>query len=118
MDSGATGGKETGETETVTLGIHRPGESLLYGWREMVMATLRWMGVPEAGVGMVEGTYEETKGRVIFGPVISEEFRVSLFNAVAEVIRRKTSTKDNIRKLLYADDLAVVADSEADLQER
>ena len=25
--------------------------------REMVMATLRWMGVPEAEVGMVEGTY-------------------------------------------------------------
>ena len=26
--------------------------------REMVMATLRWMGVPEAEVTMVEGTYE------------------------------------------------------------
>ena len=25
--------------------------------REMVMATLRWMGVPEAEMGMVEGTY-------------------------------------------------------------
>ena len=28
--------------------------------REMVMATLRWMGVPEAEVRMVEGTYEKT----------------------------------------------------------
>ena len=28
--------------------------------REMVMATLRWMGVLEAEVGMVEGTYEKT----------------------------------------------------------
>ena len=28
------------------------------------------------------------------------------------------STRDIIRKLLYADDLAIVADSEADLQER
>ena len=26
--------------------------------REMVMATLRWMGIPEAEVRMVEGTYE------------------------------------------------------------
>ena len=26
--------------------------------REMVMATLRWMGVPEAEVRMVEGMYE------------------------------------------------------------
>ena len=28
------------------------------------MAMLRWMGVPEAEVRMVEGTYEETKGSV------------------------------------------------------
>ena len=94
------------------------------------MATLRWMGVPEAEVRMVEGTYEETKGRVVCGLGISEEFRVDvclrqgsalsplLFIAVAEVISRKASTRDILRKLLYANDLAVVAaDSEADLQE-
>ena len=28
------------------------------------MATLRWMGVPEAELRMVEGTYEEIKRRV------------------------------------------------------
>ena len=28
--------------------------------REMVMATLRWMGVPEAEVRMAEGIYEKT----------------------------------------------------------
>ena len=79
---------------------------------------------------MVEGTCEETKGRVVCGPGISEEFRVNvcqrqgnapsplLFIAVVEVISRKASTRDILRKLLYADDLAVVADSEADLQER
>ena len=33
--------------------------------REMVMATLRWMGVPEAEVGMVDGTYEKTTARVV-----------------------------------------------------
>ena len=30
--------------------------------REMVMATLRWLGVPEAEVRMVEATYEQTTG--------------------------------------------------------
>ena len=61
-------------------------------------------------------------------PGISEEFRVDvgmrqgcalsplLFIAVVEVISRKVSTWDILRKLLYADDLAVVAKSEADFQ--
>ena len=38
--------------------------------------------------------------------------------AVVEVISRKATTSDSLRKLIYADDLAVVVDSEADLQER
>ena len=33
------------------------------------------------------------------------------------MISRKASTRDILHKLMYADDLAVVADSEADLQE-
>ena len=33
--------------------------------REMVMATLRWIGVPEAGLRMVEGTFEKTTSRVV-----------------------------------------------------
>ena len=43
-----------------------------------------------------------------------------LLTAVVQVISRKASTKDILRKLIYADDLqmAVVVDSEADLQER
>ena len=61
---------------------------------------------------------------------ISEEFRVDvglrqgsalsplLFIAVVEVTSREVSTRDILQKLLYADDLTVVADSEADLQER
>ena len=32
-----------------------------------MMATLRWMGVPEAEVKMVEGTYEKTTARVVVG---------------------------------------------------
>ena len=37
---------------------------------------------------------------------------------VVVVISRNASTREILRKLLYANDLAVVADSEADLQER
>ena len=46
--------------------------------REMVMATLRWMGVPEAEVRMVEGTYEKTTARVVVGEGASEEFEVKI----------------------------------------
>ena len=43
---------------------------------------------------------------------------IPLFIAVVELIRRKICIKDVLRKLLYADDLAVVVDGEADLQEQ
>ena len=33
--------------------------------REKVMATLRWMGVPEADVRMVQGMHEKTTARVV-----------------------------------------------------
>ena len=46
--------------------------------RDMATATLRWMGVPEAEVRMVEGTYDETIRRVVCGPGIWEEFRVDV----------------------------------------
>ena len=97
--------------------------------REMVMATLRWMGVPEAEVTMVEGMYEKTTARVVVGEGASEEFEVKiglrqgsvlsplLFIAVLELISRKTVVKDVMKKLLYADDLALVANSKQQLQE-
>ena len=40
--------------------------------REMVMATVRCMGVPEADAWMVEAMYERTKGRVVVGYGLSE----------------------------------------------
>ena len=46
--------------------------------REMVMATLRWMGVPEAEVRMVEGTDEKTTARVVVGEGASDEFEVKI----------------------------------------
>ena len=97
--------------------------------REMLMATLRWMGVPEAAVMMVEGTYEKTTARVEVGEGASEEFEVKiglrqcimlsplLSIAVLDLISRKTVTKDAMEKLLYADDLAMLANGTQKLQE-
>ena len=46
--------------------------------REMVMVTLRWMGVPEAEVRLVEGMYKGMKGRVLVGLGMSEESSASI----------------------------------------
>ena len=92
---------------------------------EMMMATLRWKGVPYAEVRMVEGMYEKT--RVVVGEGASEEFDVNiglrhgsvlsplLFIAVLDLISRKTVVKDAIKTLLYADDLALVANGKQEL---
>ena len=97
--------------------------------REMVVATLRWMGVPEAEVRMVEGLYEKTTARVVVGEGASEAFDVKiglrqgsvlsplLFILVLDLIGRNTALKDAMKKLLYADDLALVANGKQELQE-
>ena len=85
--------------------------------------------MPEAEARMVEAMYERTKGRVVVGSGLSEEFPVNiglrqgsalsplLFIMVMEIISRKISTKDILRKMMYADDLAIIAESKQDLQE-
>ena len=97
--------------------------------REMVMATVRWMGVPEAEMRMVEGMHEKTAARVVVGEGASEEFEVKiglkqgtvlsllLFITVQDIISRKTVVKDAMKKLLYADDLVLVANGKQELQE-
>ena len=42
------------------------------------MATLQWMGVPEAEVRIDEGTYEKTTARGVVGEGASEEFEVKI----------------------------------------
>ena len=97
--------------------------------REMVMATLRWMGVPEAEVRMVEGMYKKTTARVVVGEGALEEFEVNirlrqgrvlsplLFVSVLDLISRNTVMKDLKKKLLSAYDLALVANGKQELQE-
>ena len=97
--------------------------------REMVMATLRWMVLPEAQVRMVEGAYEKTTARAVVGEGASEEFEVNiglrqgsvlsplLFIAVLDLISRKTVVKDAMKKLLYSGDLTLVANGKQELQE-
>ena len=72
--------------------------------------------------------YERTKGRSVVGSGLSEKFPVNiglrqgsalsllLFIMVMELIR-KISTKDVLRKMMYADDLAMIAESKQELQE-
>ena len=67
---------------------------------------------------MVEGTYEDTKSRVLGGPGVSGESKVNvgltqgsaliplLFIAVVELICRKICTKDILQKLLYCTHMA------------
>ena len=82
--------------------------------REMLMATLRWMGVPEAQVMMVEGMYEyeKTIARVVVREGASEAFEVKiglrqgsvlsplLFISVLDCTldRRKTVVKDAMKE--------------------
>ena len=42
------------------------------------MGTLRWVGVPEGEVRLVEGTYEDTKSLVLCEPGVSGESKVSV----------------------------------------
>ena len=79
---------------------------------------------------MVEGTYEDTKSSVLCGPGVSGEFKVNvglrqeralsplLCIAAVDLITRTIDNNGVIEKLLYADDLAVVVDEKADLQEQ
>ena len=82
-----------------------------------------------AEVRIVEGMHEKTTARVVVGEGASEEFYVKiglrqgsvlsplLFIAVLDLIRRKTVMQDAMKKLLYADDLAMVANGKQELQE-
>ena len=75
--------------------------------REMVMATLRWMGVPEAEVKVVEGMYDKTTAGVVVGEEASEAFEVNiglrqgsvlsplLFIPVLDLVSRNTVTQGN-----------------------
>ena len=89
--------------------------------RKIVTATVRWMVVPEAEARMVKAMNEIIKGRVVVGSGLTEEFPVNislsqgsalsplLFIMVMELISRNISTKDVLRKMMYADHLVIIA---------
>ena len=63
---------------SIALGFVDLAKALDTVLREMVMATLRRMGVPEAEVKMVEGVYEKTISRVVVGKGAPAEFGVKI----------------------------------------
>ena len=105
--------EETDGTGQYGSVVRRPEEKKAFDTvlREMVMATLRWMGVPETEVRMVEGRYEKTTARVVVGEGASEEIDVKiglrqgsvpsplLFIAALDLISRKTMEKDAMKTL-------------------
>ena len=92
------------------------------------MVTLRWVGVPE-DVRLVEGMYKGTKGRVLFGSGMSEEFSMNIglrqgsslspfmFIMVMELVSRKVSLRVSMGRMLYGDDLGVMVESRWEMQE-
>ena len=97
--------------------------------RELVFATLRWMGVSECDVSMVEGLYQDTGAMVRTEGGISETFPVNiglrqgsalsplLFIIVMELVSRKRGG-DVLEKVLYADDLSLTAESGEELEKQ
>ena len=96
--------------------------------RKMVVATLRWMRMPEEEVRVVEGMYKGTKGRVLVRPGKSEELSVNIrlrqgsalnplmFIMMMELVSRKVNMR-GILGGMYADDLAVVVENRQEMQE-
>ena len=80
------------------------------------------MGAPESEVRMVGAMYENTKGRIVVGSGMSNEFQVNIGlrqgSALSPLlfIFRKISTTDALRKIMYADDLVIVAEHREELQ--
>ena len=74
--------------------------------------------------------YENTKGRVVVGSGMSNEFQVNIglrqgsalspllfiFNIVMELISRKINTTDALKKSVYADNIGIVAEHREKLQ--
>ena len=68
--------------------------------REMVIATLRWMGVPEAELTMVEGMYEKTTARVVVGEGASEEFEVNIGLRQQAALSQSTGRGERARAVM------------------
>ena len=93
-----------------------------------VMATLRWLNAGEKEVVLIEKMYERTRASVVVCNNSSEEFAVQtglrqgsalspfLFVLITELLSRKSDENDVLNKIMYVDDLAVMANNERELQ--
>ena len=92
--------------------------------RELTFAVMRWMEVGEAHVRMVEEMYKETTAVTRIEGETSEQFGVgvelrqgsALSLLLFIVVMNLISGKEELKKILYTHDLAVVVDNKEDLQ--
>ena len=87
------------------------------------------MGWPETEVRFVEEMHKETKGRVLVGPGMSEEFSMNIglrqrsslsplmFIMVMEQVSSSVSLRSSMRRMFYANNLAVVVERRREMQE-
>ena len=86
-----------------------------------IVSSVSWRATPRTVM------FLRTKRRVVVRYGLSEEFKVNiglrqgndplLFIMVVALISRKFSKKDVLRKGMYANDLAMIADKKTELQE-
>ena len=75
---------------------------------------MRWIGVSEAEARIMEAMYDFP---VNIGLRQGSALSPLLLIMVMKIINRKISTKEILRKMMYADDLAIISESKQDLLE-
>ena len=112
----------------VAFGFDDPEKTFYTVPRELAFAIMRWMEVGEAEVRMVEEMYKETTVVVRVEGETLQQFGVGVglrqgsalsplfFIMVMNLISGNVSEQEELKKILYADDLAVVTDNIEALQ--
>jgi len=97
--------------------------------REMIVWALRRQKVPENSIILVMALYENERSRVKSPAGLSEEFSIevgvhqgSVLSPLLFIVVMQEATKEergeNLKELLYADDLVLMAETEEEVMER
>ena len=95
----------------------------------IIWPIMRWYGVPEKLIALVKAMYRDpiTRVRTTYG--LTEGFNVAvglrqgsamsplIFIMIMDFVSKRLPS-ENLKKLIYADDVAIVAESQAELQQK